>query len=135
MHSTHHGTATGTPTPSIRRSRWAAIGAAVAVSLGAGGIALVGASGEPSSLVPVTPTRILDTRVDLALSGPFTSPEARKLQVTGSIPTDDGTATVVPAGASAVTLNVTSVTPNADGFVSVRPGTAWSARPATSWST
>ena len=42
------------------RSRWAAIGAAVAVTLGAGGLISVGASNDTSSLVPITPTRVLD---------------------------------------------------------------------------
>lgn len=109
---------------SLLRSRWASIGAAVAVTLGAGGLAVVGASGEPSSLVPVTPTRVLDTRADLGLTGPFTSPTSRTLQVTGSIPTDGPTTTVVPAGATAVAINITSVAPSNDGFVSVRPGDA-----------
>lgn len=108
----------------VRRSRWAAIGAAVAVSLGAGGVALVGASGSaPSAFVAITPERILDTRpgVGIGLEGPFTSPSGRTLQVTGAVPTSSGTQTVVPAGATAVVLNVTAVQPSNDGFVSVRP--------------
>ena len=44
------------------RSRWAAIGAAVAVTLGAGGLISVNAADDTSSLVPITPERILDTR-------------------------------------------------------------------------
>ncbi len=44
------------------RSRWAAIGAAVAVSLGAGGIFFAEAASPPSSVVLVAPVRILDTR-------------------------------------------------------------------------
>jgi hypothetical protein len=108
----------------VRRSRWAAIGAAVAVSLGAGGVALVGASGSaPSAFVAITPERILDTRpgVGIGLDGPFTSPSGRTLHVTGAVPTSSGTHTVVPAGATAVVLNVTAVQPSNDGFVSVRP--------------
>jgi hypothetical protein len=62
-----------------------------------------------SSYVSVTPSRILDTRT----TTPLTS--GGMLQV--SVP-----ATVVPAGASAVVLNVTAVNPTAAGFLTVLPG-------------
>jgi len=98
------------------RSRWAAIGAAVAVTFGGGGLlAVQAASGPASSVVTVTPERILDTRSGVGLSGPFVSGVSRKLQVTGA---------VVPAGATGVLLNVTVVAPTAAGFLSVRPGDA-----------
>jgi hypothetical protein len=104
------------------RTRWAAIGAAVAVTLGGGGLAWVDAtSGPASSFVPVSPVRVLDTRTGLGLTGPFSSPTGRNLQLTGSIPTSAGTQQVVPAGATAVVLNVTAVIPQTDGFISVRP--------------
>jgi hypothetical protein len=107
----------------VRRSRWAAIGAAVAVSLGAGGLGLARAStGVESSFVSVTPARVLDTRTGLGLEGPLVSPAPRVLQVTGSIARPGGSsAVVVPSGASAVVLNVTVVAPSGDGFLSVRP--------------
>lgn len=107
----------------VRRSRWAAIGAAVAVTLGAGGLGLARAStGVESSFVSVTPARVLDTRVGLGLTGPLVSVSPRVLQVTGSIARLDGSsAVVVPDGATAVVLNVTAVLPTADGFLSVRP--------------
>ncbi len=117
------------------RSRWAALGAAVAVSLGGGGFFLASAAPGPaeSTIVSVTPTRVLDTRdpVNVGLPGPFASPVSQKLQVTGSIPTTSGAAVVVPAGATGVLLNVTAVGPTANGFVSIRPGDATGA-PATS---
>jgi len=49
---------------SLVRSRWAAIGAAVAVTLGGGGLIGVSATNGAgqSSYSPVTPVRILDTR-------------------------------------------------------------------------
>jgi hypothetical protein len=101
---------------SLWRSRWAAIGAAVAVTLGGGGLfAVQAASSVPSSVVTIDPVRILDTRTAVGLTGPFASLTPRKLQVTGS---------AVPAGATGVLLNVTVVTPSADGFLSVRPGDA-----------
>ncbi len=84
-------------------------------------------------IVTVTPTRVLDTRdpVNVGLPGPFVSPVSQKLQITGSVPTTAGTATVVPVGATGVLLNVTAVGPTANGFISVRPGDATGA-PATS---
>jgi hypothetical protein len=78
-----------------------------------------------STVVAVTPTRILDTRTDLGLPGPFVSAVPQKLTVVGPIPTADGTtATVVPPGATGVLLNVTVVAAQAAGFVSIRPGDA-----------
>jgi hypothetical protein len=106
----------------VRRSRWAAIGAAVAVVLGAGGLTIVSASGAPSSFVSVTPVRVLDTRTGVGLSGPFVSPTGRSVQVTGTVPTASGSAVLVPEGATAVVLNVTAVLPQAAGFIAVRPG-------------
>jgi hypothetical protein len=110
------------------RSRWAAIGAAVAVTLGAGaGIGLVSASGSPpSSFVSITPERVLDTRdgVGIGLSGAFVSADGRDLQVTGEVATASVPKVVVPVGATAVSLNVTVVQPTAAGFVSVRPAGA-----------
>ncbi len=109
----------------VGRSRWAAIGAAVAVALGGGGIVAVNAaSSAPSTIVTIDPVRILDTRdpVNIGLPGPFVSAISQKLQVTG---------VAVPAGATGVLLNVTVVGPTAAGFLSVRPGDANGA-PSTS---
>lgn len=114
--------------------RVAAIGAAVAVALGAGGLLVAdAASTPPSDTVLIDPVRILDTRdpVNIGLPGPFVSPVGQKLQVTGSVATTSGSRTVVPAGASGVVLNVTAVNPAADGWISVRPGDATGA-PKTS---
>jgi len=114
------------------RSRWAAVGAAVAVTFGAGGLfAVQAASSDPSSVVTIDPVRILDTRTDVGLAGPFASQVSQKLRVTGPVPTTTGTKTVVPVGATGVLLNVTVVAPTASGFVSVRPGDATGA-PSTS---
>jgi hypothetical protein len=91
------------------------------------------AASPASSIVMIEPARILDTRetVDLGLAGPFTSPTPQDVQVTGPIPTARGTATVVPAGATGVLLNVTPVNSSAGGFISVRPANA-SGTPTTS---
>lgn len=105
------------------RSRWAAVGAAVAVTLGGGGLVAVNAaSSVPSAIVTIDPVRILDTRTDVGLPGPFVSAISQKLQVTGAS---------VPAGATGVLMNVTAVAPTADGFLSIRPGDATGA-PSTS---
>jgi hypothetical protein len=109
----------------LMRSRWAAIGAAVAVSLGAGTLFVASAAdSEPSSFVAVTPTRIVDTREALGLPSALVSTEGDVVQVTGVVDTTDGGATVVPVGATAVVANVTAVLPTAAGFLSVRPGDA-----------
>jgi hypothetical protein len=109
------------------RSRWAAIGAAVAVTFGAGGLVAVNAAGGVGSTTVLTdPARVLDSRdpVNVGLAGPFASRVSQKLQITGSIPTTTGATTVVPAGATGVLLNVTAVVPAAAGFISIRPGDA-----------
>lgn len=86
--------------------------------------AAVGPTGGEAAFVAVTPTRVLDTRSNLGLIGAFVSMVSRDLTVTGSITTVDGVQTVVPAGASGVVFNLTSVRSNATGYVSVRPADA-----------
>jgi hypothetical protein len=114
---------------SMMRSRWAAIGAAVAVTLGAGGMIGVSAASPPSTFVAIAPTRVLDTRFDIGLTDAFTHRTPRLLDVTGTIPivlpgNTQGTAVVVPDGATAIVANVTAVNPTTAGFVAVRPGDA-----------
>lgn len=100
-------------------------------------VAVNAASSDPSSFVAITPTRILDTRTDVGLTGPFVSGVAQKLQVTGPVPTQPpgGVAAVdtevVPSTATSVVFNVTVVSPATKGFLSIRPGDA-SGTPATS---
>jgi hypothetical protein len=122
------------PRRRLWRSRWAAIGAAIAVTFGGGGLFVANAaSSVPSSVVTIDPVRILDTRnpVNVGLPGPFVSAVSQKLQVSGPVPTTTGTQTPVPDGSTGVLLNVTVVSPSADGFLSVRPGDATGA-PSTS---
>ncbi len=67
----------------------------------------------PSRFVPVTPTRILDTRLDVGGStGKLVAGTAIGLQVSGS---------VVPSGAIAAALNVTMAEPATAGFLKVWP--------------
>jgi YVTN family beta-propeller protein len=102
----------------------------VASVLGVGGFAVVRAtsgSSSASSFIPVSPVRVLDTRSDLGLAA-VRDGVAGTLKVTGSIPTATSNgvvnAVVVPAGATAVVLNVTAVNPTSGGYVSLRPGDA-----------
>jgi hypothetical protein len=62
--------------------------------------------------MPVTPTRLLDTRYDTGLAGPLYANTPATLQVTGS---------VVPSGAVAVTGNVTVVDETAGWAVYLGP--------------
>jgi|GEM_PF-3150439 len=117
------------------RIRWAAIGAAIAVSLG-GGVTLFAQAGtapaSSSTFVAVSPVRVLDTRDAVVLwAGPFVTGVPHDVKVTGSIPTGAGTQTVMPAGSTGVVLNVTVVNSTSDGYVSVRPADATGA-PQTS---
>ncbi|MEZ5142338.1 MAG: fibronectin type III domain-containing protein [Acidimicrobiales bacterium] len=71
-------------------------------------------AGDP--LTSVSPARILDTRPgpdQRGLAGRFGPQQARVLQVTG--------VGGVPAGATAVVMNVTSVGPSADSFLTLTP--------------
>lgn len=115
--------------------RWIALAVAAACAAGTGGVVRMAAAddGAASTFVPVTPVRVLDTRdpVDLGLAGPFVSAVSQDLHLTGTIQTGGGATEVIPAGATAVSMNVTVVSPSAAGFLSVRPADAPGA-PATS---
>jgi outer membrane protein assembly factor BamB len=65
-----------------------------------------------SSYVPLTPTRLLDSRNGTGLSGAFSSHVARTFQVTGG---------VVPTGATAVTGNLTVTQQTNLGFLFIGP--------------
>ena len=83
-----------------------------------------------STVVTVDPTRVLDTRYDIGLTGRLQAFKASKLQVTGTIDTwieadqQEISRVVVPQGATGVLLNVTAVSPTGAGYLSVRPGDA-----------
>lgn len=60
------------PSGPLWRSRWAALGAAVAVAVGAGGVGLVRANvAQPATVVAIDPVRIVDTRIPVGLVGPL----------------------------------------------------------------
>lgn len=108
------------------RTRWAAIGAACAVSLCGGGFGLVKASissGDRAIYVPVTPIRILDTR-----SRSNVVNDTIRLVIEGIITTADGTTQqVVPTDATAVAINITATEARKAGdygYVTVFPCTS-----------
>src|SRR5258706_14852627 len=112
------------------RSRWAAIGAAVAVTLG-GGTVLHYALAAPGdvvtgSFVRITPTRILDARPAPQNVGGFVGPLGlgglHTFQVTG--------VAGVPGNATAVVMNVTVDNTTAASFLTVFP--AGATRPTVS---
>ncbi|MEZ5225025.1 MAG: CAP domain-containing protein [Ilumatobacteraceae bacterium] len=69
-----------------------------------------GSSGS-AKFTPVTPARLMDTREGLGATGPLASGQTVSLQIAGQAS--------VPAGVSAVTLNVTSTDATNDGYVTV----------------
>ena len=85
-----------------------------------GSTAVPGAAANGPIFTPITPARVLDTRAP-GDTGPKVGP--------GSTTTLDLSA-VVPAGATAVSLNVTAVDPTAGTFLTVWP--AGAPRPGTS---
>ena len=114
------------------RSRCAAFGAALAVTLGYGGLNYAGAitlRAVGNVFVPMVPCRLFDTRPAPATIGtrarPLTADEEFVAQVTG--PNGD---CLLPATSTAVVLNVTAVGPVGDGFLTVWPADA--PRPNTS---
>lgn len=64
------------------------------------------------SYVPVTPVRVVDTRINQGIAGPVRGQQ----HVPVAVGTD-----LVPAGAAAVALSVTAVDGSGDGFLSVYP--------------
>ncbi len=110
---------------SLVRSRWLTAGVTIAVLLGAGGVLTSSAASPPiaSSFVPLTPCRLMDTR-PTAPVGPRSTPIGAETYVAAVWGTN-GHCTI-PATATAVSLNVTFVSPTAGGFLAVFPADqAW----------
>ena len=103
------------------RSRWAALGATLAVMAGAGGLLTASASGSTgaSSFVPITPCRLLDTRAANLVgtrSTPLAATETMATPVWGT----NGNCTI-PTGATGVSMNVVAVNPTAASYLTVFP--------------
>ncbi|TDT17690.1 hypothetical protein BDK89_3301 [Ilumatobacter fluminis] len=132
METTTTTTTTATATTSAtrnHRSGWAAFGAAVAVTLGAGGMSMVSADTSPegaATFVGTDPCRILDTRDapnrvnsfdTLGPSGTITVTASGDV---GNCKAADGTA--IPAAATGLQLNVTALGASAITDLRVFPG-------------
>jgi hypothetical protein len=116
----------------LLRSRWIAIGAAVAVTLGFGSVRLANATvsaGERNVFVPIVPCRIADTRPAPSTVGarsfPLVKDDEFPIQVRGT----NGNCTI-SNGATSVVLNVTALDAKSNGFLTVWP--AENLRPNTS---
>ena len=109
----------------VMRSRWAAIGAALAVTLGAGGVAFVAnaSGGTPTSFIPIVPCRLIDTRPAPSTVGgrgtPVGPDESYAVVAQGASGQCD-----IPTSAVAVSMNVTIVGPTANGYLTVYPSDA-----------
>ncbi len=107
------------------RTRWAAMGAAVAVSLGAGGIGVLHATAPDGAVafVPITPCRLFDTRPDSQVgnrSAPLGPNDTFVVEAVG----DQGgcaQARAIPAAATAVVLNVTAVGASQSTYLTLWP--------------
>ena len=110
---------------SVSRTRWAAIGAAVAITLGAGGINLARATigtGERTSFVAITPCRLADTRAPDNV-GPRNTPIGSDTTFTLTAHGSNGlcTSPAIPTGATALSLNVTAVGPTDATYLTIFP--------------
>lgn len=102
------------------RTRWAAIGAALAVAVGAGGIGYVNATvndGERTVFVPIVPCRLFDTRPEFQVgprSTPLGAAETYPVVAVGQSGNCD-----LPADAVGIALNVTAVDATAPTFLTL----------------
>lgn len=118
-------TVTAPHTP-IRRARWAAIGAAVAVSLGAGSLGIARATSPEgaATYVAITPCRLFDTRSDPAFRiGPHDTLTAdAQITVAGWGAQGQCTAPDLPSGTTGLQLNVTAVGATGPTYLTFFPG-------------
>ena len=110
------------PGMTAMRTRWAAIGAAVAVTLGAGGFGLVSATSPAgaAAFVPIEPCRVADTRSEPAFNtGPRNTPLGPEDTHTIAAHGDNGDCVGIPASATGVLLNVTALGATAPTFLAI----------------
>ena len=115
---------------SLMRARWAAVGAAVAVSLG-GGVVIVANAAGPSGateFISIQTCRILDTRDLVGVAGPDIGPWSRvgdgeTILVDIDETTLNQTCSGIPTlGVESVLLNVTAVNPSQLSYMVLFPG-------------
>ena len=111
------------PVTTSTRTRWAAVGAAFAVTVGSGGLMTASAtldSGARSVFVPITPCRVMDTRPAPATVGPRTAPigefDTYSIAVLGT----NGNCSIA-GDAVGLSLNVTAVNPTGNSYLTVYP--------------
>lgn len=105
------------------RSRWAAVGAAVAVSLGAGGVGwFAHADTPPSTFVGIAPCRLFDTRPAPDNVGDRRTPLGAGEELTRQVTGTNGNCTI-PATATAIAYNLT-VPSSINGFLTLFPADA-----------
>src|SRR3954452_21766411 len=108
---------------SVSRARWAAIGAAVAVSLGVGGVVVTNAAvstGDKAVFVPIAPCRLFDLRPAPDTVGPRATPLGAGETFTQAVRGANGLCNI-PADATAVAMNVTAVGGTASSFLTIWP--------------
>lgn len=112
--------------PRFNRSRWAAFGAAVAVTVGAGGgFGLANAvqdSGERSTYIPISPCRLSDTRSTNQI-GPRNTPIGADETYTVAARGAQGKCLTadLPDDATALVLNVTALGATSQSFLTFWP--------------
>jgi hypothetical protein len=105
------------------KTRCAAVGAAVAVTFGLGGLDFASATiatGGRNVFVPVVPCRLFDTRPAPSTVGGRSTPILKDEQFEVPVRGSQGNCHV-SAGATAVVLNVTAADAKGDGFLTVWP--------------
>ncbi len=98
----------------VWRSRWAAAGAAIAITFGGGGLLGVhalGSNGDASVLVPVVPTRVLDTRDAVSPIHAIGPGGTATLSLVDSLPAD----------ATAASINLTVTNGTAASYLTLFP--------------
>lgn len=107
---------------SLTRARWAALGAAVTIALGAGTIAIVDAasSGSRSVFVPISPCRLLDTRPGSDNVGPRSTAIGEGETYVVAVRGTNGNCTI-PSDATAIVMNTTAITPTTASFITLFP--------------
>lgn len=107
------------------RSRWAAVGAAVAITLGAGGLGIAQAdwtSGYGLVYTPINPCRLVDTRPAPNTVGDRTTPlrpeETYTVTVWSFTPVGN---CHLPPGMGSLVLNVTAVAPTQATYLTLYP--------------
>lgn len=104
------------------RTRWAAIGATVAVLAGAGGVLTTwAASSGASAFVPIAPCRLLDTRAGESNVGPRSTPIGADETFTTPARGENGRCNI-PASATGLSMNIVAIGPTAASFLAVFPG-------------